>query len=606
MSDSADTVIVPTRTNEDGDQIRSEALAADSKELPTGYFSSVRIIGTFAGISFSLLGTYWAFSVGAAAITAINQDIGPSANASLFSIIWSVCDCISILLFGRLSDRFGRRGLAIGCNLLGIVGGIVASTAKSMDVLIGANVLIGLSSGPLACYPLLTGELATNKLKYLATVIVVVPNVIATGFGAYLGQRIAFESTWRWIFIIYIIFMVPGTILFYFFYFPPSFTQMHGKQLKTIDEIKRIDFIGIFFLITGLALFLLGVSWGGSPMAWNSPTILGLLVPGFACLVIFVLYEIYGGPERPIIPMHFFKDLTGFAPLVVISAVTGALNVAFQIMWPSQVIRVFGTSNWEEAAWLTTTVAFGAWGGIVFIGAVYHLVKHLRWQLIIGCVWMTAFVGAMASIDPTERNQAAAFTFLAALPIGWGEIVTMIMVQYVASDMDLGVAFAVVSAMRGVVGSIFTAVFTAEISNILPAKLTSIAVPAITSAGLPESSIPELLAAITAGTEAALRAVPGMNDNLLAITSGKISEAYAATYTYPYYTAMGLSIISILAAIALRDFDVYLTDHVSRQLYHKSDTDKDILQLVDHPATSQGVVEITETKNINKNSDDAA
>lgn len=136
--------------------------------------------------------------------------------------------------------------------------------------------------------------------------------------------------------------------------------------------------------------------------------------------------------------------------------------------------------------------------------------------------------------------------------------------------------------------------------------MTSIAVPAITSAGLPESSIPELLAAITAGTEAALRAVPGMNDNLLAITSGKISEAYAATYTYPYYTAMGLSIISILAAIALRDFDVYLTDHVSRQLYHKSDTDKDILQLVDHPATSQGVVEITETKNINKNSDDAA
>ncbi|KAI8966066.1 trichothecene efflux pump [Daldinia sp. FL1419] len=603
MAETADSTVLPPGAENNGDQVRSEALAADSKQLPSGYYSSARVIGTFGGIGFSLLGTYWAFSVGASVITTINRDIGPSANASLFSIVWTVCDCISILLFGRLSDRFGRRSLAIGANILGIIGGIVACTAETMDVLIGANVLLGLASGPPASYPLLTGELATNKTKFLATVLVVVPNVIATGFGAYLGQRIVLQTTWRWIFIIYIIFMVPGTILFYFFYFPPSFTQMHGKATRTVDEIKKIDFVGVFLLVAGLALFLLGVSWGGQPLAWDSATILGLLISGAVSLIAFVLYEIYGNVERPIIPMHFFKDLTGFTPIVVISAVTGCLNVALQIIWPSQVIRVFGTSDWEIAAWLTTTVAFGAWAGIVFIGSLFHIIKHIRWQLIVGCIWMSAFIGAMASIDPTEKSQAAAFSFLATVPVGWGEVVTMLMVQYVASDMDLGLAFAVVSAMRSVIGSIFTAVFTAEISNKLPEKLTSITIPAVTAAGLPKSSVTDLLQAVTVGTEDALRAVPGMDDDILAVVSVKVSEAYAAAYTYPYYTALALGIVSIIAALALRDFDHHLTDHVSRQLYRKSDTDKDILQLINNATVPQDAA-TAEKKGIDKSLDE--
>lgn len=104
-------------------------------------------------------------------------------------------------------------------------------------------------------------------------------------------------------------------------------------------------------------------------------------------------------------------------------------------------MKVFGTSDWETATWLTTTVAFGSWAGIVIFGSFYHVIKRIRWQLVVGCVWMSAFVGAMASIDPTELNQAAAFSFLATLPVGWGEVITMVMVQYAVSDMDLGVAF---------------------------------------------------------------------------------------------------------------------------------------------------------------------
>jgi MFS family permease len=175
-------------SQDEGDRLRSAALTAQKDELPEGYFSSIRLIGTFVGIGFSLIGTYMAFTVGAAVIPFINRDIGPSANASLFSIVWSTAQVVAILLFGRFSDRFGRRELTLASNALAIVGNILASRSTNMNMLIGANVILGLAAGPLSSYPLLTGELMTNKLKYLGTVLVVFPNVIVTGFGPYLGQ----------------------------------------------------------------------------------------------------------------------------------------------------------------------------------------------------------------------------------------------------------------------------------------------------------------------------------------------------------------------------------------------------------------------------------
>ena len=46
------------------------------------------------------------------------------------------------------------------------------------------------------------------------------------------------------------------------FYRPPSFRQLHGSERTRMQEIKRVDWIGMFLIIAGLVLFLLGVSWG--------------------------------------------------------------------------------------------------------------------------------------------------------------------------------------------------------------------------------------------------------------------------------------------------------------------------------------------------------
>jgi hypothetical protein len=141
--------------------------------------------------------------------------------------------------------------------------------------------------------------------------------------------------------------------------------------------------------------------------------------------------------------MRFFRDFRGFTCVVIISGITGCIQTAVFIIWPSQVIYIFGStsSGWQQTAWMSSTVNFATWAGLIFIGPLFHLIKHLRLQLVVGTVWMTAFLGAMSTINYNHRSEAVAFAFLGVFPLGWGELFTGLMVQYIVSEQDLGVGF---------------------------------------------------------------------------------------------------------------------------------------------------------------------
>lgn len=210
-----------------------------------------------------------------------------------------------------------------------------------------------------------------------------------------------------------------------------------------MEELKRFDWIGGLLLIASLALFLLGISWGGSPgNGWESAKILGLLISGAVSTVSFILYEVFSNVQRPIIPMRFFRDLRGFSCIVGYSATMGLLNIALQIMYPLQVTRIFGSSlKAEEISWMSATSSLGTWFGIVTFGYFFHHIRHIRIQLLVGACWATSFLAAMSSITMEDKAKAIAFSFMAGMAIGWGQDVTMLLVQYIISDEDMGTGF---------------------------------------------------------------------------------------------------------------------------------------------------------------------
>jgi MFS family permease len=66
-------------------------------------------------------------------------------------------------LVGRLSDIFGRKWMVMATSLLGLLGCIVGGTAKSIDILIVANLMNGLAAAGQLSFGIVLGELVPNK-----------------------------------------------------------------------------------------------------------------------------------------------------------------------------------------------------------------------------------------------------------------------------------------------------------------------------------------------------------------------------------------------------------------------------------------------------------
>lgn len=105
-------------------------------------------------------------------LTLINADIGPSLNINWVGTSWTLGSSIGFLLFGRLSDIFGRKHLVIAAQILGTVGCIVGATAGSINMLIGSNLLNGIAAAGQLSFGIVIGELVPNKLRGPAITII--------------------------------------------------------------------------------------------------------------------------------------------------------------------------------------------------------------------------------------------------------------------------------------------------------------------------------------------------------------------------------------------------------------------------------------------------
>jgi len=75
-------------------------------------------------------------------------------------------------------------------------------------------------------------------------------------------------------------------MVFFFHMDPPS-----RENLSVMQQIQRLDPVGIFFLVPSIICLVLALQWGGTTYSWSSPTIIGLLVTFSILLIIFGIVE---------------------------------------------------------------------------------------------------------------------------------------------------------------------------------------------------------------------------------------------------------------------------------------------------------------------------
>lgn len=110
--------------------------------------------------------------------------------------------------------------------------------------------------------------------------------------------------------------------------------------------------------------------------------------------------------------------------------------------------------------------------------------------------------------------------------------------------------------------SIYLAIYSDRLTVFLPQEV----VPAVSSAGLPASSIPDLLTAIANGTAAALEEVPGMTDGVLDALALATKLAYVHAFKIMYLATLAFTGIGLVAAFFITDVDAFLTNYVNKTI----------------------------------------
>ena len=189
----------------------------------------------------------------------INADVGPSVNISWVATGWTLGSSVGFLLFGRLTDIFGRKWGVQFTQLLAVVGVIVAATAKNVGALIAAETMIGIAAAGQLSFGIVIGELVPNKIRGPAVTIIFLAAFPFAVFGPSIG-RAWIDNTaagWRWSYYIGIICNAVALALYQFFYHPPKYDQLHVHGKTIPQQLKEFDWVGLVLYLAGIVIFLM-------------------------------------------------------------------------------------------------------------------------------------------------------------------------------------------------------------------------------------------------------------------------------------------------------------------------------------------------------------
>jgi EmrB/QacA subfamily drug resistance transporter len=205
----------------------------------------------------------------------------------------------TILLFGKLGDRFGLiRMFQWGYGIF-TVGSLLCSLSGSMSMLIGARCIQGIGGALMFTVPPATVPLYLPKdRRGWAFGLITTSASIGLCLGAPLGGLLTSALSWHWIFLINVPVGIFALILVRRV-FP------EGKSEPAVRKNEGFDTPGIMIYVTMLLSLIYALN-SGQEMGWGSPVIIGCLILFFICLPAFILRE--RAAKSPLLDITLFHS----------------------------------------------------------------------------------------------------------------------------------------------------------------------------------------------------------------------------------------------------------------------------------------------------------
>ncbi|OJJ50475.1 hypothetical protein ASPZODRAFT_11346 [Penicilliopsis zonata CBS 506.65] len=295
----------------------------------TNILPFAQLVVVFTGLAISLLITMVDQNGISVTLPTIARDLNAENTISWAGTSSLIANTMFTVLYGRLSDIFGRKIVYLAALCLLCVADLICGLSQNAPMFYVFRGLAGVAGGGVTSLTMIiVSDVVTlerrGKYQGILGSALGMGNVI----GPFLGALFTMKATWRGFFWLISPLAACSAVVGYFLI--PSNKQARKDGLQ--KNIRKIDFYGITASSIAIIFLLIPISGGGSYFSWDSPMVIAMLTVGGCALIAFVIIE-WKVAALPMLPTFFFKNPV-VAALFLQSFLLGAVYQSYLYYLP--------------------------------------------------------------------------------------------------------------------------------------------------------------------------------------------------------------------------------------------------------------------------------
>ncbi|KAI1842320.1 hypothetical protein JX266_011488 [Neoarthrinium moseri] len=319
----------------------------------TEILPKAKLLIVTATLSLTLLITFIDQNGISVTLPTIAQELNAANTISWAGTSSLIANTTFQMLYGRLSDIFGRKVVYVGAVGLLSIAALLCGLSQNAAMFYVFRAIAGIGGGGITNLSMIIlSDIVTleqrGKYQGIIGAFVGLGNVA----GPFLAAAFISRTTWRAFFwLISPLAALVGGVAWWLL---PSKTPTAGFK----ESVKKIDYGGVLTSSVGVIFILIPISGGGSYFPWESPMVISMLVIGSMAFVLFVMFE-WRIAKLPMMPLTIFKNPV-VAVMLCQSFLFGAVYQSYLYYLPLYFQNVKQYSVVVSAAFTACLVSFQA------------------------------------------------------------------------------------------------------------------------------------------------------------------------------------------------------------------------------------------------------